>query len=539
MKKNFLKAISFFVIFWLLTQNIFALNLEKNQTNTIDKTVESLTFEQIKTLNQKIKSQNFDSYDEYTKNILNYLLLKTEEKIIENQKSISIFELTNKNITENDKKLVEKKILALQSNLLSEIQEKIFYLENSNKYIQKGNIRTNFSFENKSWNINFLNFENINSWNDFKLNWNLEINLKDFNLKSFVDLIRKDWDNYIFMKNIDFSWDKNFSEMLKKIFSENKFVKITNYESFDYNFALSKILLSQPLFEAYKKSGNDYFLIPTKFFCDCTDKQYQKFLENFITYWELKLNLMENKISIKFFDKYSTINGEIYLENNNFYEIKFLWFFPKTYNDKSDFISLNYKKNNYFDFVLNSSEWNLNLKSKLDTKNNLVFAELLTKFEDFNWSLKFENKKISWNLVFEKNYFDINLLLDDKFKPVSWSFEMNIWNKIKTRISGEKWIFKGKTSFDDWEINHKFIFDEKDFFIENDFVKFSEKISWRINFSSQNKHNNKKINLILEVLEKNQEKIKFVLDADLLTTIVENVFIDAPKNFIKFENINF
>jgi len=131
-------------------------------------------------------------------------------------------------------------------------------------------------------------------------------------------MISKDGEIYALLKNLDFKVnDENISKVLEELktqFSDNKYLKFPSDENskvvYEYikNFSLGNFLLeaesvlSKPLLTTYKKSGNKYLLVPTKYACDtyfeldkklnfsnswytpqtCNESTYKSFVKEFI-----------------------------------------------------------------------------------------------------------------------------------------------------------------------------------------------------------------------------------------------------------------
>ncbi|USN57885.1 MAG: hypothetical protein H6767_06050 [Candidatus Peribacteria bacterium] len=135
-----------------------------------------------------------------------------------------------------------------------------------------------------------------------------------YELSSFIDFISKDGNLYLLLDKLDVSHNSSdygiidFTSAIKKIAKENKYIQFSDAETEEAMSVLKKLnpsllkeqgntLFAQPMFTAYKKEGEKYYLKPTKYACDsikelanifdpfngttCTTGQYNDLLEEY------------------------------------------------------------------------------------------------------------------------------------------------------------------------------------------------------------------------------------------------------------------
>ncbi len=235
----------------------------------------------------------------------------------------------NTDISDKDTKKVEDKIVKIQLNLLENgidnlksITDKFNKLSN---YEEKWDFKMNLDIDHETiWKIkaglelpdyvsSTSNFDSQLKWKikafiDAMPKWEKAVKLE---ISSMMDFISKDGNIYLLLDNLNVSEEnigevKSAIQVLKKIAEEKGYIKIENKNSFNIISVLKglnpnnilrdwKVALSKPMLKPYKKEGNRYYLMPTKYACDkmkeltyrfdpfgwttCTESQYNRVLE--------------------------------------------------------------------------------------------------------------------------------------------------------------------------------------------------------------------------------------------------------------------
>ena len=420
-----------------------------------------------------------------------------EQKEIELKNKIE--EINNSSLSDNDTKIVNEKLIQIQLNLLEKAESNLDFLIDNFKeisnYEQKWDFKLTSNINHELiWNIksefninNYINrtsnFDSQFTWQieaiiDAIPNWWEEIKLK---LSSFVDFISKDWNMYLLIEKFNITDEKGIEnikeqfELVKKIAEENKYIKfedentkliLENLKNLDPNKIISdsKQILSEPMFEAYKKENNKYFLVPTKYACDkykelaekfdpwngssCSDSQYDSMIEELIKFWDLYIEIWtESKLgfnaypenTLEKFESYITFTDTSINEINSEFII-----------NQTKWFKLEYIKNKKLDFQLNIwDEKQVFLNSKLDKNNQFTFLDFQYNLElykeTFNGELKVENKQLNWNfkITNQKYYWYDYETWESNYKPgdiISWIIiwkqdYKNVLNTLNIKIS--------------------------------------------------------------------------------------------------------
>jgi len=594
------KIISFILLLFLLISQANAYIVDKNSSNPYfrEKISTQIKLSSIKNwgkyiniINKFIKKASSEKLNKILKrinNAENKIYSKKDFKkykkvllIIKYIKYSILFELENRKKLEEQKKLesikkenlsleeqkkVETKILSIQKNLSSLIENTInFSKENLEKniekltnYEEKGNSSLKILIDEKSiWKIKAeLDLKNYNLKNstfnqDFKWQINALINAslnweEDFKLQlsTFLNYIEKDWSAYLLLKGLnlvtnqkEFDQFKDKIEKLKKLAEENKYIKIEDYETKTMLDMLKKIntqkinndiekSLSKPLLKAYKKENNKYYLVPTKFACDtfkklnnsfdpinwktCSNSQYNDLLKNFIKIWDLYLELWtKNKLVFEWKPDQivKNFNSYIIFDDRNIEKI-----YSKLETNNKEWSELNYIKNNKLDFTLNAQDkLKINLKSSLDYNNTFkkIDFEILSKWfnnENLNVKLKLENKKLNWKI--EYNYRSFSW-----YDKETWEPKYTNYNLIANIYWEQGYKNNLKNLKIDTNIKNK----------ETNFVEF------KANFEKQDSNYN------LEIENYNSKKEKsFETKINLKNSKIswKTIFYDNNKQFI-------
>ena len=416
------------------------------------------------------------------KNIVNYFYLKVrialEEieafdlYIFEEEEEIN-YELT---LSSEEQKIVNEELVKIQLNLLENTTKWLEILldefEKLSNYEEKGDFNMDFNFDQEQiWkinaNFNFLdyivktsNFDSQISWDldikfDSQINWEENMN---FDLSAFIDFISKDWNIYLLLKNLNISQEnidfiETQIEKIKEVAKENKYIK---YDDENTRQALnilrtltpSKILadwksiLSEPMFEAYKKEADKYYLKPTKYACDkvketlnkfdpfnwsqCSEGQYEDMLEELSEIWEIYIILWDDTTLGFEWIKMRDIEELVWSITFSDKSVEKLYFsvIPNQNLYKDEFFKIDYTKNNNLDINLYAENWDIDYSfdSILDRNNKFTYInykwETLSNYTDFISNFKLENRKMNWD-----------------FKIISKQYDWTLYNEISGIIS--------------------------------------------------------------------------------------------------------
>ena len=426
---------------------------------------------------------------------------------------------TNKyeDISETEKNMINEKIKTIQMNLFNKWKN---YLENITSEFEKItnveekwdlNLKLNITYPwitNSDLKIDLNNYTAKTSNFDSQISWDLEWYIKstslnwydsdiDLSFKWFLDYIQKDWDMYLLLKNFNIDDKiinneiKPFIEWLKEKISENKYLKIEDKETkqfFEYlnNLSLSNIesYVAKPMFEAYKKSWDKYYILPTKHFCDtakeienvfdpfywsdCSDSQYKNMISDLEKSWIVFYISIDGNYSTLWFEMSWQQLGmeELYwyitFSESNIEEIYFYvkpdqWKFPWEYG------KLEFKNKKYINGALYAEAWDIDirLKSSLDQENDFSFIDFSWKFndwyDDINSYLKLENNKITWEYKQTLKKYDRNSssYIDD------WSFVIKVsWGtKSNNELKNINISYNLNSSDETEKLNWEFSYD--------------------------------------------------------------------------------
>lgn len=587
-----------FIVFCILSLNIFDVNSFLKERNYIKNDVKINSYKEIIEKNMKgkdyikvidqflkkseskekletvisrmediIKSNKIT--DKFQIALVSYIYLWAKERLIDLESEKRLKEVLNPSISEEDKKTASKKIEEIQSNFyvnsIKNIEETYSIIKKEANVIEKWNFDSNFYFsdsyskENIYWKFNFNDIESKNTLFDSEVKWKIELNTKvekdgktekSLKVNSDIKWIYKSWDLYFLFENLEIENKliketniEKFIDKIKELSKENKYIKISDKQSQLVNNILGKafdistfsnylkIITEKPLFEAYKKQWDKYFLRPTQNFCNilenpiaflekqwekCSSSKYENLLKDFAKNSEIYLTVdwNDNKIFMKISWYYFNLSSYIVFDNKDIKEIKIDGNFPSYDINSLDVAGLHYIKNSKLDAYIKSKEANFEFNWILDRENNFKTINSDLKSDFVNWFFKLENKKFSWELKTDKNFLfinweldisnkiskldldlkidnlkwkinfqnnnltwkinmngfnlDLDFYLDDNYIPRSGNLNLNIENFLKTNLEWRDWNFNWKTTISNWEKN-VFEMEHKIFISKNSF----------------------------------------------------------------------
>lgn len=454
--------------------------IEKNKNN------EELLLKLETRLEKVLENSNIKN--KTTLNTLNYLNEKTQIALFDIQENKSL-EILTSTISATDKKIAENKITKLQLNL---VESSTNFIENLTKEFE------DLNNSEQTWDLKVsLDINNENIWkfkSSFELNdyesktnnfdsqlkwqfkaivealpkWDDEVRLQ---INSFVDFISKDWNIYLLLKELnitDEKWVEDIKEYLTKleeIAKQNKYIKyednatkmslelIKNLNPTNISSDLNTVF-AKPMFEAYKKEGDKYYIKPTKYACDkikeyankfdpfygkdCSETQYKDMLKDLSKTWNLYLTISWDLTTLGFEWK-----KDDFLEKNYWY-ITFTdkeivsFFYEVTPNQEdypNEFLKIDFKNRNSLDIGFYADSWNIDTKltSKLSTANKFILIDLNAKSPDLNLNLDLNNKVITWKFDYTIKWYDSETWTYIDKNYISWTIsgETDFENKLK------------------------------------------------------------------------------------------------------------
>ncbi len=428
----------------------------------IDSIFERYNSKQLQFINvraQKIKSEIFwwndavliqaGSKSQDILNILEYILEKYKEKLfIETSKSSD----QSVTLSDEDNKKINTAIVKLQKQLLrtgiKQLETLIWEFEKYSSYEEKGDFSMNLDIDHELiWKIEAefaLNDYSVkNSGFDSQITtkmkavidalprWEEALKLE---MSWFMDFILKDQNYYLLLKNlniIDQQWIDDievFLEKAKEIGLTNKYIHFEDKNTAEIMWIIKslspknllsqwEVILSEPMFRAYKKQGDRYYVIPTKYACDtikqlankfdpfngstCTQWQYENLLED-IKESQVEVYIQMWSDTTIWFEA-SGIDDEI---------IQFDW--EMTFSDTAiesvqvvitpdqkkfpkEWWKLEYKRNQFLNWFMYADDWEMDMKfsSTLDKNNRFSSMSLEMAVEELFSEISLDNNKIS------------------------------------------------------------------------------------------------------------------------------------------------
>ncbi|MBF0913548.1 hypothetical protein HXK64_01075 [Candidatus Gracilibacteria bacterium] len=584
--------------------------LEKNKSvETLEKLIS-----RIETVKQSGKVK-----DEFTSALVNYIYLSAQKSLNDlkakelKETDVKNTGILNPTISEADKKVAAERILKIQNDFYNTVKAEFekynkLYLENAYAK-QKGDFKFELSardIDEKNTlyqKLNLKDLESQTSGSDAELRAKVEVETKtksdgkidlNVNVDSNLEAIIKGDDVYLLLKTINvkdnFGTDKEFTQFLdklKEISASNKYLKIGNEEykqlqglmgnNPDSQLNELKKLTEKPLFEAYKKEGNKYYLRPTQDSCalnkslgsisdpfkeKCSDAEYKKEVQNFAKNTEIYLTMDgdDSRLDITGNDEYVKAKGYLSFSSKELKEVKFDLNFPSVKNENNATASLYYKKNSELNFNFKSKEANITFESKLNGENNFSYINAKATSKEFNGFLKLENSKLNGELTIDSfgdkftakvngeldslgklTKLDVSATaknLDSNFIPQSGEFNLKI-DTLTTKLKGANGIFTGETEIKDVvKINHnislyqdKIIIDDS-FTVDNKVLPNDTKdVTGNVRLNLQASSGYFDIDLEVKANSKNIEILDLKLKANSFKTPIDKYEIKAPTEY--------
>ncbi len=472
------------------------------------------------------------------KNIINYFYLKTivaldaledtEEEILFIEEIEEFIE--EEPISDEEKKMIDEKLVEIQLNLLNWVENKLEKildeLEETTNYEENWNLDMNFSYSYKDeWDVNASfnlsnytskksNFDSQFSWEvDLDYEANIEWEKSTLSLSTILDLISKDWDLYVLLEDLNISQENldyldTQIEKIKEVALDNKYIKysdeeanqlITMFNSITLSNIISQweTILSQAMFEAYRKEGDKYYIQPTLYACSeakklmnkfdpfywdiCSQNQYEDMLEEMKEVWTLYIILWDDDTTLGFEwsskSDFDEIEGYVIFSDTQIEEIYFS-VIPNQEYYPWEYLELEYVKNEKLNFVFYADEGSIDYSfvSELNNDNDFIYIdyswktlgwyeeftsnfglkdhkmtwsfELITYWYDYNTRTKYLDKAITWNITWKTSYsnklseIDIEYIWDDSetWKFLNWNFSYYNWVSSLNNYFYNEWL---------------------------------------------------------------------------------------------------
>ncbi|MGE4443552.1 MAG: hypothetical protein AB7E37_00995 [Candidatus Altimarinota bacterium] len=514
-------------------------------------------------------------------------------------------------ITLDEKANIQAEVLRLQGQLFDNTKTYVEKLTQDFKkmthYEETGDSKIEFEIDEATLGKGFASFDMKNYVvKNAALNSDIsgDISLKtryqptygtgmELDLSSFFFMISKDGEIYTLLKDFDFKVnDENISQILdvlKKQFEENKYLKLPSdvntqlvYQYIN-NLRLDTILnetqnvLSQPLFQAYQKSGDKYLLAPTKYACDtyfeldkklnfynswytpksCSSTVYKSFLKEFLSLGQMYIILGDEKNTLGYEAKIdgTQVGFTIEYTPQNIVAVN-IDVVPDQVKYKNEGFTFSYVKGKSITSQFNAEEgkYTASLDSKLDTNNNIVSLDSKINFNnDFVGNFAIADKKISgfysikqrgynyesddWEYVL-KNVYGISI--SGNLKADNTLEKLNI-KSAGVDVNTKGVLFTAKASYE----NGNYIFNisaegvglqgkgyvSKELFTLNSQYDFNGFYTGEFNMNYDLSNNRNNLDLYFDVNQMDEQIAKLIISNIATRTYKEDVKIEVPSDF--------
>lgn len=394
--------------------------------------------------------------------VIEYIILKVNYSVVKNNYSVSsiiqegvVEESTP--LTQEEKKLVNARVLKIQSNLFensTEFLDKLFdEFEKYSNYEETGNIKVNAKIDlwtqlNIDAELKMTDYEykvatfdsqfkgKLDAYVNSVIRWQEDSNIQ---LEALVDFISQDGNIYVLLEQLKLEWVENSSiysslyEAVKKIADEKKYVKFSDegtqmaleaFASLTPEKLINEwnLMFRQAMFQPYAKKWDNYLLEPTRHACDsfkkltntfdpfngdsCSESQYQKMIEEMKSEWftiSMKMQWDTNTLMVD-----TSLWGEgemkalVQFDTETIERMRLAMVENKEII-QSDKIIIDYKKNAYlnFDIDLEDSSQKMTMESTLNSNNKFSSLEFngksINDYQELNSQLSLKNNVISGN----------------------------------------------------------------------------------------------------------------------------------------------
>lgn len=426
------------------------------------------------------------------------------------------------------------------------------------------------------------------------------------NMSTLFSLIQKKWEIFAQLKNFTGSSNdpsmQSILEEVKTLFPDESFYKLSNDEQAQafaliQNFSPKNILSTweeiskNPLFEAYKKEGDKYYLAPTQYACDtffeinntlnstkswytpetCTPSVYKTFVKKvqeagdfYIIVWSLNNKLVfetQNdtaKLTANIVYNKNTL-GSMSFELSNLknskdtFQIKYFKnrYLKINFQDtasKSSFVFDGQIKDGTFKTISSQVSVPKVMKGNFALQNNRFAG----KYYFFDQGSEYNEKTQQWKTVTKNTYFlqlagvPSQVGIEKMNAKMIWVENatkeqfMNMWLKVQNNT------FEAKAEFTDnyevFQFNSKGSFTKKSLDMTSNFQvgeylndKLVSSMNGNFNLKYDGENNNDDLNLLFNLSDTQKEiaSLKIVTDGQI--TYKDGIIIEAPKDFKEFD----
>ena len=477
--------------------------------------------------------------------IIDYIIAKAQMSIamMEQQEISDIIS----DIDENDKDEVRKRMLSLQSNILTESEDILGIIKQYTSYKQSGSYEMNLNIDEDSFGTLMSEFkitDYIAKSNlfDSQLTWDVEWRLEysiagqdmKFEFSSFVDAIVKDDNFYVMLDDVVSTVEKENSELKslidisKKISTQWKYVRFTSENYGDVEISKEMInnflsvnkyrsLLENPILETYKVEGDKYYLIPTESFCSeakklfggilgnlgddgCSESQYNDMVEEFLDGTNAYMTMSGNVSTIYMEEKWGTSSMNMSFDNNSMLSANVEINQISPYSGESK-MTMAYLNGQSLDIILKTPTANASFISKLNNDNSFDSFDMMVKVLD----------------IFEM---DMTLLNSN----IVWSMQAG--------LDGEDMF----TADLIWTLEKEFL-DMKVMFEFMDFIKRSDNnYKWTMNLWADTRDNKNNFNMSLNINQSEENIVELDIKSESTIEYWE-VQIEAPTDYVEAEDV--
>ena len=404
--------------------------------------------------------------------LIDYITSKAELELAKLQEEMSTIDITEKEviISQNDKEKVEERMLALQSNILTESEDILSILREYTEYEQSGSYEMRLNIDEESFGTLMSEFKITdyiakNNLFDSQITgdveWKLEYSIAGQDMKvefsSFLDAIVKDDDFYLMLDDVVSTLETENNELKalidisKKISTQWKYVRFTseNYDNLEIskemvdsflNVNKYRSLLENPILETYKVEGDKYYLIPTESFCSeakklfggilgnigsdgCSKSQYNDMVEGFLDETNAYMTMNGNISTIYMEERWGESSMNISFNDTNILSVNMEIIDNSPYVGESR-MNMSYLNGESINMSINTFDqltWSFD--AVLNNDNTFKsFDMIFNDWEDFNVTMKLENENLEWNI--RLSWFWEDFLLAD----ISWTIKQDYFN---------------------------------------------------------------------------------------------------------------
>jgi len=509
--------------------------------------------------------------------IIDYIIAKAQMSIaMMEQKEISDI---ISDIDENDKDEVRKRMLSLQSNILTESEDILGIIKQYTSYKQSGSYEMNLNIDEDSFGTLMSEFkitDYIAKSNlfDSQLTWDVEWRLEysiagqdmKFEFSSFVDAIVKDDNFYVMLDDVVSTVEKENSELKslidisKKISTQWKYVRFTSENYGDVEISKEMInnflsvnkyrsLLENPILETYKVEGDKYYLIPTESFCSeakklfggilgnlgddgCSESQYNDMVEEFLDGTNAYMTMSGNVSTIYMEEKWGASSMNISFDNDSMLSANAEINQISPYSGESK-MTMAYLNGQSLDIILKTPTANASFISKLNNDNSFDSFDMIVEVWDvFEMDMTLQDERLEGGIKISKKEYPTrytNTITTWATPPEDGILRFNTVDITPTITE----IFTADIS---GTLEREFV-DMKVMFEFMDFIKRSDNnYKWTMNLWADTRDNKNNFDMSLNINQSEENIVELDIKSESTIEYWE-VQIEAPTDYVEAEEV--